>query len=63
MFKLMIVDDEPNVVEGIRDSIDWEQYGATVVALPTTESRRWSFVRAFAPILSLPTLNAGAERA
>lgn len=32
MYKLMVVDDEPMVVEGIRDGIDWEQYGIIVCA-------------------------------
>ena len=31
MYKLMIADDEPIVVEGIRDGIDWKQYGIEVV--------------------------------
>ena len=32
MYKLMIVDDEPMVVEGIRDGIPWETYDVQVVA-------------------------------
>jgi two-component system response regulator YesN len=32
MYKMMIVDDEPNVVEGIRDSIKWGKYGVKVCA-------------------------------
>ena len=27
MYRLMIVDDEPTIVEGIRDSINWPEYG------------------------------------
>jgi two-component system response regulator YesN len=27
MYRLLIVDDEPNIVEGIRQSIDWEEQG------------------------------------
>lgn len=32
MYRMMIVDDEPYVVEGIRDSIDWSRYGVKVCA-------------------------------
>ncbi|MGI5899739.1 MAG: response regulator transcription factor [Christensenellales bacterium] len=32
MYKMMIVDDEPNVVEGIRDCIKWGRYGVVVCA-------------------------------
>lgn len=32
MYKLMIVDDEPMVVEGMRDGINWKQYGIEVAA-------------------------------
>ena len=31
MFKLLIADDEQIVIEGIKDSIDWHQYGIEVV--------------------------------
>lgn len=31
MYKLMIADDEPIVVEGLRDGIDWKQYNIEVV--------------------------------
>ena len=31
MYKLMIADDEPIVVEGLRDGIDWKRYNIEVV--------------------------------
>ena len=32
LYRMMIVDDEPYVVEGIRDSIPWSKYGVQVCA-------------------------------
>lgn len=32
LYRMMIVDDEPYVVEGIRDSIPWSKYGVRVCA-------------------------------
>ena len=32
MYKVMIIDDEPIIVEGLSKSIDWEKYHCQVVA-------------------------------
>lgn len=33
MYKLLIVDDEPNLVEGLRDGINWQEYDVEVVGV------------------------------
>jgi len=33
MINLLIVDDEINIVTGIRDNIDWEKYGIRVCGI------------------------------
>jgi len=35
MYKVMIIDDEPIIVQGLSRSIPWEQYGCEVVAVAT----------------------------
>lgn len=32
MYKLMLVDDEPIIIRGLRDYVEWEQYNITIVA-------------------------------
>lgn len=33
MYKVVIIDDEPIIVEGLRKSVDWERFGCTVAGM------------------------------
>ncbi len=39
MWKAVIIDDEPYVIEGLKTMIHWEQYASASVARPLTEKR------------------------
>ena len=51
MYQAVIVDDEPVIVSGIRDALDWEGFGFEI-ALATTSP---ATVLSFLCIFSLPT--------
>ena len=36
MYTLLIVDDEPNILEGVRYMVDWKHYGVTRIETATT---------------------------
>ena len=41
MYKVVIIDDEPLIVEGLSRSIPWERWNCKVVDLAITESKGW----------------------
>lgn len=41
LLKLVIVDDEPILLQGLLDTYDWESMGLEVVGSAKVEFRRW----------------------
>ncbi len=53
MLKLLIVDDEPTIRRGIRESIDWARHGVRIVGEAANGQRALEAVRALAPDVAL----------
>ena len=53
MLKLLIVDDEPTIRRGIRESIDWESQGVRIVGEAENGQRAMELVRELSPDIVL----------
>jgi two-component system response regulator YesN len=49
MYKVVIVDDEPLIVEGLRKIVDWEKYGCVVVGEGNSGKEGLTMVQKHAP--------------
>ncbi|MBO5070565.1 MAG: response regulator [Roseburia sp.] len=59
MYKLLIVDDEPLVREGLRMSISWEDYGFTVVGEASNGEEALSMIAALLPDVVITDMRMG----
>lgn len=57
MLKVLIVDDEPWVLEGLRTMIDWEKYGFEVCAEAHNGSEAMRLIQEYKPELVLTDIN------
>ena len=57
MLKVMIVDDEPWVLEGLRTMIDWEKYGFEVCGEARNGSEAMRLIQEYKPELVLTDIN------
>ncbi|WP_339318932.1 response regulator [Paenibacillus sp. FSL R10-2734] len=57
MLKVLIVDDEPWVLEGLRTMIDWEKYGFEVCAEARNGSEAMRLIQEYNPELVLTDIN------
>lgn len=62
MYKLLIVDDEPQILEGMKRSLDWERYGFS--RIETSENYESAISKAvdFLPDLAIFDVCIGKER-
>ena len=49
MYKVIFVDDEPLIIEGLQQIIDWQDYGINVVGSATTVQDAEVLIKEFAP--------------
>lgn len=49
MYKVIFVDDEPLILEGLQRIIDWQEYGINVVGSATTAQDAMVLIKEFAP--------------
>lgn len=49
MYKVVIIDDEPIIVEGISRMISWDQYDCTVVATANDGNEGGEVIRKYKP--------------
>lgn len=59
MYKLLIVDDEPLVREGLRVSINWEDYGFTVIGEASNGEEALSMVKDLHPDVVITDMRMG----
>ena len=41
MYKLLIVDDEPQILEGMKYTLNWEKYGVGQIETALSTGKRW----------------------
>lgn len=62
MYKLLIVDDEPQILEGIKRTLDWEKYGFGRVETAVTYEGAIAKAVEFMPDLAIFDVCIGKER-
>lgn len=62
MYKLLIVDDEPQILEGMKRTLDWEKYGFSRIETSETYEGAISKAVEFLPDLAIFDVCIGKER-
>ncbi len=62
MYRLMIVDDEPQIIEGIRRMLDWESYGVDRIVTATNGSEAIEKTMEFQPHIGIFDVCIGDQR-
>ncbi len=44
-YKVLLVDDEPQILRGMKDGIDWESFGFQVVAVASNGQEAWEIIQ------------------